>query len=176
MSLWKSNRSIRCQLLPSKARTFQDWEKGRRNRNLRSIFLQKLSTHTYKMYTETSTDKHTDTCTHTHTLLINTDSPVRPGHSDRVSPHPERRRFWKTDRGGLETLFPAARSLLFTSDSALNPKPASAKQSLYIQHIAVSESANIVFDCQQKRCVYPVSRKGMFIQSGVLTRRHIISF
>lgn len=25
MSLWKSKRSIRCQLLPSKARTFQDW-------------------------------------------------------------------------------------------------------------------------------------------------------
>lgn len=28
MSLWKSKRSIRCQLLPSKARTFQDWEPG----------------------------------------------------------------------------------------------------------------------------------------------------
>lgn len=26
MSLWKSKRSMRCQLLPSKARTFQDWE------------------------------------------------------------------------------------------------------------------------------------------------------
>lgn len=46
------------------------------------------------------------TCTHPHPPHPppkNTDSPVRLGHSDRVSPHPERRRFWKTDRDGLET-------------------------------------------------------------------------
>lgn len=61
----------------------------------------------------TQANKYSRAHMHTHLHLVNTDSPVRPGHSDRVSPHPERRRFWKTDRDGLETLIPAARSFLF---------------------------------------------------------------
>lgn len=93
---------------------------------------------------------------HTHTHLVNTDSPVRPGHSDRVSPHPERRRFWKTDRDGLET----QKLPLYTR---LCPQPCICFHS---QHRGVSKPANIVFDCQHHGCVYPVRDRLVYSEWG----------
>lgn len=57
MSLWKSKRSIRCQLLPSKARTFQDWEQGGRNRHLVSVvaFFLKHTTYIHTLKTRWQT-------------------------------------------------------------------------------------------------------------------------
>lgn len=119
MSLWKSKRSIRCQLLPSKARTFHDWEQRWKNGQLIKFTLKHSTTeHTLKHRQTWSQSR-----THPYTHLVNTDSPVRPGHSDTVSPHPERRRFWKTDRDGLETLTPAARSFLFKLNNVYASTP-----------------------------------------------------
>lgn len=59
-------------------------------------------------YSVQHTIEHTHTEPNTH--FRNTNSPVRPGHSDRVSPHPERRRFWNTDRDGSKPLVPRIRT------------------------------------------------------------------
>lgn len=97
ISLWKSKRSILCQLLPSRASTFHDW--GREGHKVNFTGFTILSNTQFQ-------NTHTEPNTH----FRNTNSPVRPGHSDRVSPHPERRRFWNTDRDGSEPLVPRIRT------------------------------------------------------------------
>lgn len=54
MSVWKSKRSIRCQLLPSKARTFQDWVGWE-------------SSHVYDPDISRIYNIHTKSCTHGYT-------------------------------------------------------------------------------------------------------------
>lgn len=82
---------------------------------------------------------------------MNTHSPVRPGHSDRESPHPERRRFWKTDRNDLESLTSAARSFIL----AFQPVHRSVLRLLPLT--AQAGSVNVVFEWQkQQRCVCTV--------------------
>lgn len=85
------------------------------------------------------------------TQVVNTDSPVRPGHSDRGSPHPERRRFWKTDRNVLESLTTATRSFLFVFKSVHR---SGLRLLLLTAQVA---SANVVFEWQkQQSCVCTV--------------------
>lgn len=84
------------------------------------------------------------------TQVVN--SPVRPGHSDRGSPHPEKRRFWKTDRNVLESLTTAARSFLFVFKSVHR---AVLRLLLLTAQVV---SANVVFEWQkQQSCVCTVS-------------------
>lgn len=114
--------------------------------------------HTFRIQTElghahskSTASTHRLTHTHTNAQVVNADSPVRPGHSDRESPHPERRRFWKTDRNDLEPLTSAARSFLL----ALQPVQRSALRLLALT--AQAGSANVVFEWQrQQRCVCTV--------------------
>lgn len=81
---------------PGRAHSTTEGERGTRSTSLVSLF---CPTHNY-------IHSHTEPNTH----FRNTNSPVRPGHSDRVSPHPERRRFWNTDRDGSEPLVPRIRT------------------------------------------------------------------
>lgn len=69
------------------------------------------------------------------TNAVNTDSPVKPGHSGRGSPHPERRRFWKTDRDGSETLTTAARCFPFVLKS--DPRCCHAAASAHCTEVRV---------------------------------------
>ena len=138
---------------------------GRKKQTIRVKFFLRCTTYTHVKHT----DKHVQSRahTHTHTRLMNTDSPVRPGHSDRVSPHPERRRFWKTDRDGFRDPDPRCQKLplYIKLCPQLSPAPASIHSTgVWVNQLILSLTVS-------SRCVYSVGRVVMFTQSGVLVRK-----